>query len=401
MKKLLFSAVFGILGLAFPASLRAQFIGYTTPQSVQLKILNAVTVPTTANIPNIGQSVHSLTYTAASCTGVDIRLEASNDGVNFFAISADATDTAPNPIGGVTGTGGVTAVGYYPVVRVNLLIVTGGGCAVTAFYAGTSTIQPTPTQINQQAAGYRFPVTFNTVTSNAFTTIALPTPYGSSQGSVWIQCSAACASGGALTVFVSPADSPSIGSIQVFAHAIGTVATLQRFDIPAYSANRVFVSLTPTAASANTWTVLYNFSGQPQASPSLSFTNGSVLNSQAGTTFGIPVCENFVPISTTANVQLISGVAGQTIYICSVNVVVASADNVAVVEGTGVTCGTGTAGIFGGTTAATGWNLAANGQVSFGHGVGMIGKTGNLGDNVCLLVSAAVQASGGITWTRF
>lgn len=403
MRKKLFLLLM-LLGFARPS--RAQFIGYTSLQTVQVRLLNGVTTPTTANVPNLGQTVHSLNYTAPSCSGIDIRLEGSNDGVNFFTISADANDTAPNPIGGVTGTGGVTAVGYFPIVRVNLVSLFGGGCTVTAFYSGTSTISPSPTAIFQQASGYRSPVTLNTVTSNAFTTIELPTPFGNTQGSVWVECSAAgaatnCAAGGVLTVFASPADT-GIGSIQIFAKSISSTGPLlQRFDIPAYPSNRIFVGLTPTGATTNTWSIFYNFAGNPQPAPSLSLTNGTVLTSNGGTTFGVLACESFQPVNTTVSTLLITGLAGQNVYICSVNFVVGAADNIALVEGTGATCGTGTAGIFGGSTAATGWNLAANGQVTFGSGLGMIGKTGTTGDNVCLLVSAASQVSGGITFTKF
>ena len=44
--------------------------------------------------------------------------------------------------------------------------------------------------------------------------------------------------------------------------------------------------------------------------------------------------------------------------------------NVAVVEGTGSVCATGTAGVsgFGGATAATGWNFAGNGGIALGNG---------------------------------
>ena len=132
-------------------------------------------------------------------------------------------------------------------------------------------------------------------------------------------------------------------------------------------------------------------------------TDGNLLNANAGTSkFGVVACENFAPINTTASLQLLSsGGLAQNFYICSFQIVVSIADNVALVEGTGATCGTSTAGVFGGATAATGWNLPANGQVSIGSGLGMIGKTTVAGNNLCLLVSSAAQISGGFTWTQF
>src|SRR5215831_19354899 len=67
-----------------------------------------------------------------------------------------------------------------------------------------------------------------------------------------------------------------------------------------------------------------------------------------------------VPINLTASGQIAAGVANKYTYICSVHLVTATAQNIALVEGTGSTCGTSTAGMAGGATAATGWNLAVN-----------------------------------------
>ena len=110
----------------------------------------------------------------------------------------------------------------------------------------------------------------------------------------------------------------------------------------------------------------------------------------------------FTNISLTASTQLITGTAGQSIYLCHVNLVAAgTAVNVALVEGTGSVCATGIAGLFGGTTAATGWNFAANGGLVAGDGMHVIRRTATTGDNVCLLVSAAVQVSGLLVWVTF
>jgi hypothetical protein len=115
----------------------------------------------------------------------------------------------------------------------------------------------------------------------------------------------------------------------------------------------------------------------------------------------LPVCDQFKPVSITTNTQVIT-MAGSSnfVYFCSINLVAAAADNVALVEGTGATCGTGTAGIAGGATAATGWNLGANNlTMATGSGSGAVAKTAVAGDNVCILVSAASQLSGVISWT--
>lgn len=121
----------------------------------------------------------------------------------------------------------------------------------------------------------------------------------------------------------------------------------------------------------------------------------------AASQFATVVCDNFKPFNATANVQLVTaGNANMFIYICAVNVgPVGAADNVALVEGTGANCGTNTAGMAGGATAATGWNIALNGGIAFGSGQGAVMKTATAGDNVCLLVSSAGPAAGVISWT--
>jgi hypothetical protein len=108
----------------------------------------------------------------------------------------------------------------------------------------------------------------------------------------------------------------------------------------------------------------------------------------------------YVSINQTANTQLVAGTASKKIYICSIHVVVAIATNAALVEGTGSVCATGTAGVsgFGGATAATGWNFAANGGIVLGNGDAAVGAEGTNADNLCLFNSGSGQVSGGISY---
>jgi hypothetical protein len=121
----------------------------------------------------------------------------------------------------------------------------------------------------------------------------------------------------------------------------------------------------------------------------------------SGNLTGPTVCDNPKSFSITANTRIVVGTAAKQVYICSINLVVGAATNVALVEGTGTTCGTGTAGMAGGTTAATGWNFAANGGLTHGTGFGWVFRTATTGDDVCLFISAANQTSGSITYTQY
>ena len=108
----------------------------------------------------------------------------------------------------------------------------------------------------------------------------------------------------------------------------------------------------------------------------------------------------YASISQTANTQLVAGTASKKIYICSIHVVVAVAASVALVEGTGSVCATGTAGVsgFGGSTAATGWNFAVNGGIVLGNGDAAVGAEATSADNLCLFNSGSGQVSGGISY---
>lgn len=121
----------------------------------------------------------------------------------------------------------------------------------------------------------------------------------------------------------------------------------------------------------------------------------------SGNLTGITVCDNWTAINQIAGTQLITGVTAKKTYICSINLVTATAQNIALVGGTGTTCATTPHAIAGGTTAATGWNLAANGGLTQGTGVGVIMQAATAADNVCLLQSGTGQVSGTISWTQY
>ncbi|MBZ5703263.1 MAG: hypothetical protein LAN84_15630, partial [Acidobacteriia bacterium] len=105
-------------------------------------------------------------------------------------------------------------------------------------------------------------------------------------------------------------------------------------------------------------------------------------------------------INQTAGAQVITGAASKQTYICSIFYVTATAQNVALVEGTGTVCATGTAGMAGGATAATGQNWAANeGWTNPATGFWHF-KTATAADNLCLLQSGTGQISGGGSYVQ-
>ncbi len=115
------------------------------------------------------------------------------------------------------------------------------------------------------------------------------------------------------------------------------------------------------------------------------------------------VADSFVNVNVTTatTTLLVSGISGRHVRITSMSLTTASANNVALISGTGATCGTGTTGMNGGTTAASGWNFAANGGITQGGGLGEINKTNATGDSVCIVTSAATQLSGRIAYAIY
>jgi hypothetical protein len=105
-------------------------------------------------------------------------------------------------------------------------------------------------------------------------------------------------------------------------------------------------------------------------------------------------------INLSASGRIVVGTTAKQTYICSMELITATAQNIALVEGTGTTCATGTAGLAGGTTAASGWNLAANGGFVKGVGGFWVFKTGTTGDDICLLLSGTGQTSGSVQWVQ-
>lgn len=108
--------------------------------------------------------------------------------------------------------------------------------------------------------------------------------------------------------------------------------------------------------------------------------------------------KSFFSISQTANTQIITGTSAKKIYFCSINIgPSADAENITIVEGTGTVCATNTITVpgFPAATAASGWQMAANGGLTYGAGIGSIAATSVNADNVCLFMSGSGRIAGG------
>jgi hypothetical protein len=133
------------------------------------------------------------------------------------------------------------------------------------------------------------------------------------------------------------------------------------------------------------------------------FIGGLGSGATGGFLIGVPVSDTFKAVSITSGTTtlMVTGVSGRHVRIGSVHLVTAIANNVAFISGTGATCGTGTAGMAGGTTAANGYNFAANGGLTLGTGLGTVMQTVAAGDSVCLVTSSAGPLAGTIAYAIY
>ena len=397
----------------------AQFIGFTSPQTVDQKIISAATGPqVTPNqaafpctptalapcaIPNLGQTIHSVVYQiTGTCTSptLDLRIEASNDGTNFFAISQDAIDIPTNPVSQTAKSGGVTAIGSFAVFRANLVAFscTGGG-TISAWYAGTSSTVPTDSAIFQQANIGRQTLWQNVATNTALGSVQISTPFENASGSIWIMCSASCPSGMSIVVSALPlVNVTSPPSFTLSTIPVAQVTGWQKFDITDAPTNVVQLTVTP-GAGGKTWTAIYNFV------PSTSQVNGSVnlncLNGCFGsiTNPGDP-CQSSsvpklsVPIVTSTAATLVAGVANESIYACGYSFTLSGSTSLIAqfVSGTNTStpCDTGTASLTG--QYATGMNGIFIGSEGGGYAV----FTAPAGKDVCILATGTTPNANGV-----
>lgn len=143
-------------------------------------------------------------------------------------------------------------------------------------------------------------------------------------------------------------------------------------------------------ASAASPVVAYNYvfdgtNWDRQRSPSL---NACETNAQSYAT-GV--------ITSATTTRIIAPSASNKTYLCAFFMKASAADNVAVVEGTGGTCGTGTAALLGGTTTANGFVFGTAGDGVLLQAGGKVAIVQTAGTNVdtCLITST----TGPLIWS--
>jgi hypothetical protein len=212
--------------------------------------------------------------------------------------------------------------------------------------------------------------------------------------------------GSGVTQPVSLAANQSVNVAQIngVAATMGNGASgtgVQRVTIASDSTGTM-IATQATAANLN---MRPDTSGATGAAPPAraGYIGGLTSGATGGFLTGFAVCDSYanVTVSTATTTLLVTGVSGRHVRICGLSLVTTAANNVALISGTGATCGTGTTGMTGGTTAATGYNFTANSGISQGNGLGTINKTNATGDSVCIVTSAATQLSGRLAYAIY
>lgn len=400
-----------------PTPALAQYTS-VSPQTVNQLVISAATgpqvtpnssaigcVPTAlapCGVRNVGQSIHSIVYLiSGTCTNptLDVRINASNDGVNFFALSQDAVDIPVNPVTGTAKSGGVTAVGSFPVYQVDLasFSCTGGG-TISVWYSGTSTTTPPDSAIFQQANLGRQALWQNVATNTALGSLQVSTPFENASGSVWIMCSTTCPAG--MSIVISALPLVNVASPSTFTLAtipVGVVSGWQKFDVIDSPSNILQVAVTGAGDGSITWTAIYNFV------PSVSQVNGAVnlncLNGCFGsqTNIGDPCqassfAKSSVSISTTTKTRIVAGVANKSVYGCGYALTLSggvASLSVQFVAGTQTTtpCDTAATNLSGAMIPNTSTTAAAGTNVPDGGGSYTHFQT-PLGQDLCVFPNA-------------
>lgn len=377
MRKILLTLLY-LLGAAM--GIGAQTIVQTTPESVNIRnIINAASGPTIVNVSqNIGQTFHTLTwrYNQVDNCRLVIRLEASQDGATWFAVTQDGTESN-SATAGNNAEVGLFGAGYYPAIRINLATFSdcgNGATRISATYTGTSSSALSPTGAftgNQSGAVQKVVIAAGVNLPNGGSiSRSARTPFGSILGQASIR-------------FHSPAAGSCLVSIQGFSMQSGllTQGTAQTIT-PSASVSRFLVDV--EALDADVVQFVLGSCGADQGLVDIAY-------------FFYPpgydkscAAVQIVNVSASGNTVVLSN-AGNTFprfRICHLSLAFASAVDFKLTQGTGANCGTGTADLTG--TYRNVGTIA----LDFSRAI-----TAKSMQSVCVNLSAAVNGGGIIMYS--
>jgi hypothetical protein len=301
MRKFLVSLLLSVVGLLSPAAARAQFLGYTSPQSVQATLAPAGTactsLPQTYLIPNFGQTNHIATlFPSGTQTTLSMQILGIDQSGNATIISDTLLGAAP---GSSTTANQIIASGYYPTTEV---VIT---CApITATYridySGTSSTFPLyaggllGTQVDKSLA-----LAYSASSAggkHSFNVGAVP-PFGNQEGELVFEYSATGPSGSILSV------NCVTGTGVIVDQRIFNLSTVglapQVFQLPPLPCVNLVVGYTGGALSVATFNLDYFFT-LPGFTQNVGTQNVNITSKTTTEVKGIPGILKSIVVNTSA-----------------------------------------------------------------------------------------------------
>jgi hypothetical protein len=252
--KVFFTAL-GFILLAGMA--RAQFIGYTSAQSVTSTPFSNVTCTAallagSVKVTNLGQGAHSANVVSFSGVNLTYTIRGSFDGSTFFDIS----DVGTGPVNGSDITG-VTGSGYYPVVAVQVSSCAPASATLTIQYSAISLTPGAQVGTNQTGQISKH-IAEGGAANAGFTSAQFRTPFGSTGGMIAFAYSAGGPAGSTITINCGP--SLLYPGPVIWTATLATALGQQQFNVPNFACPLVSVNYNSGGASAVSYTLDYAFS---------------------------------------------------------------------------------------------------------------------------------------------
>lgn len=377
LRKNILTLLLSFAGLLFPASLHAQFVGFTSPQTVQQTLATNLACTGTAQnfvVANLGQTQHYLSI-------------ANVIGVQKFQAEIDALDNQGNvlrisdiaELAGIVTTrqGTLSGSGYFPVIRASVTCSPGTG-TFTASYSGTSSAP------NGAAGTYLTAqidkVNFFQLPANVNQQDNFQTPFGNSAGTIYFQYNTSSVAGGSLSVACN-ANGPAAATFN-FSVTLANTVGLQTFTVgpgPCPFAQVQYIS--PGGGTTVSAEYIFSVPGSGL---------GGVIGPDPCASSGIGKQSVVIAAGAATTTQIVPLGTGLSIYVCGYEVSqAATAGTLQWVFGSGANCGTGTGNLTGAIPDT------ASQPISYGGGAMTLFKA-PISNALCLATTGAGGTAAGV-----
>ena len=289
---LLFAFLTSLLcvGVICPQQARAQFIGFTSPQTVTQ--LLATALPCTGSqqifpIQNLGQTQHYVYLTSSDVATMNVEIDGIDTVGDTFRISDTSTIATSlfgtNPV--------LSATGYFPRIQVVVICKPATSATFNLSYTGTSSTT------NQNTGGYQLAQIDKVISSGSPANTNLGTnpfqpPFSNSFGALYFQFAGGSGPSGS-TLSLTCQGEASTSNIVSYVFSLATSTALQTFPMPDSTCPNITITYVSGGASAVNFVLDYIFS-QPgfkgtNAYTHITGTTATVIKAGPGTVHSLVV----------------------------------------------------------------------------------------------------------------